>query len=139
MNRKASLSILPVIMLITLPGCGDFDLTFPPEGPSTWCQEPNSCNFAYARFDVEPREGILAVGDTLRIRATYHDPDGVVRDTLILWTSEPFGMADVDAAGLVTARRAGQVWIKAAVAPSESGQTGPIAYSHLHIVERQSP
>ena len=77
-----------------------------------------------ARIDVSTPAAPLAVGSAYRLGATPRNPNGDPRsDIAITWTSENPGVASVDAAGLVHARKPGTAKIRAA-GDGASGESG---------------
>lgn len=82
-----------------------------------------------ARIDrvevVSAMDSILAVGRGSQLTATAYDAGGHVLHPTFSWLSSNTAVADVGAAGLVTANAAGSVTIRAVV-PAETGIEGSL-------------
>ncbi|MGD8278947.1 MAG: Ig-like domain-containing protein, partial [Gemmatimonadota bacterium] len=73
-----------------------------------------SSGVAVARVSVAPATSTLAVGDTLRFRATLTDATGqTLVGRVVTWTSNNTAVATVDGTGLVRALKAGSAIINA--------------------------
>ena len=69
---------------------------------------------AIARIDVAPLAGPLVAGGAAQLRTTAFTATGVPRhDVVVEWRSDAPGVADVDAAGVVTGLTAGRATIRA--------------------------
>ncbi len=97
MRRRASAALL--LVMLTVSACRDGQAPLAPA----------------AEVRVTPAPGILAVGDTLRLRADVLGAQGdTLRDRIVVWSSSDPGVATVTPAGLVTAIASGTAEISAA-------------------------
>ncbi|HSG47380.1 MAG TPA: Ig-like domain-containing protein, partial [Longimicrobiales bacterium] len=83
---------------------------------------PNQPPAAVATVTVTPSTLTLQVGDTARLSAVLRSAQGDTLTRTVTWTSTDTARAIVSAAGLVTARAAGPVAIRAS-SEGRSGQT----------------
>lgn len=140
MNIGARRRKLPVwlLLLALAAGCDAGTVAIEPDPlppPGHWEANPRPVTVA-----VGPLTATLsAVGDTLRLTARVTDQYGQALTVPVAWSVDQPGVAAVDSAGLVTARRNGTAVVTAAAGGVSGSATVTVAQAVVAVVRtRQS-
>lgn len=131
---KQALTIGLFAMLASACSMGEWsDPTGPSTGTASYCAGTTGSNCGFPWASLTPREDTLAVGDTLRLHAAYHDAsDNVIPGVAFFWQSGDTAIARVDQTGLVQTVKPGWVFVVAS-AREPNGTEYHSGYSHLWV------
>ena len=135
--RRRKVSVWSLLLALAA-GCDAGNVAVEPDPlppPGQWEANPRPVTVAVAPLTAT----LSAVGDTARLTARVTDQYGQALTVPVAWSVDQLGVAAVDSAGLVTARRNGTAAVTATAGGVSGSATVTVAQAVAAVVRtRQS-